>query len=677
MKAGAEKDLNAHASRIVRGYTIALAMIGVVLLASYFSLNKTLLLQGQLNKLYSMTSSVQIALRTTYDRATDLKEALREGDASRRLLSQIRKQLNTDLTTLTNLHENVQTLINELSGQEGVSTIQSLYTDEPFSLNTRLEDYIERLNALLDRETTDASSESLIFWVPIDASGAYQGALVTGYKEAFSETKKQLESHSSKLQVQHTFLTTTIAIALLLVSLLIFIPLFRGLRRVHAEVLEAQKNLEYLAFHDPVTDLPNSAGITRLQGKEVSTDSTCILLIRITNMAQISNLIGPMNHNLFFNAFSDRLKNLLPRNARMARTGDTEFSAFFVDSDFCDGIISSGSLVVPLHKKLDVNDIPTYPILALGINTLTENYSIDDQLANARLAASSYRPYITQLPLFETTMRDELDRENKVADEIRDGLQRNQFIPFYQLKVDSKTRLINGMEALVRWQHPEEGLVSPNNFIPVAERRGLIVDLTWSLFSKIADDYINWWNEGLKPGHVAINVAESVLQDPEFCNRLDAITKKLADAGIPDTATPIEIEITENVALATNSDEISKALQYIRDQGIPIAFDDFGTGFASLSSVVNMDLDVIKIDQSFVMNMTTNIGSRSVVESILSICDSLNKISVAEGVETIEQAELLTRMNCNTLQGYYFHKPAAHDSVTQALRQKHQLRHAG
>ena len=90
-----------------------------------------------------------------------------------------------------------------------------------------------------------------------------------------------------------------------------------------------------------------------------------------------------------------------------------------------------------------------------------------------------------------------------------------------------------------------------------------------------------------------------------------------------------------------------------------------------------MDLDVIKIDQSFVMNMTTNIGSRSVVESILSICDSLNKISVAEGVETIEQAELLTRMNCNTLQGYYFHKPAAHDSVTQALRQKHQLRHAG
>ena len=144
-------------------------MIGVVLLASYFSLNKTLLLQGQLNKLYSMTSSVQIALRTTYDRATDLKEALREGDASRRLLSQIRKQLNTDLTTLTNLHENVQTLIGELSGQEGVSTIQSLYTDEPFSLNTRLEDYIERLNALLDRETTDASSESLIFWVPIDA----------------------------------------------------------------------------------------------------------------------------------------------------------------------------------------------------------------------------------------------------------------------------------------------------------------------------------------------------------------------------------------------------------------------------------------------------------------------------------------------------------------------------
>ena len=121
----------------------------------------------------------------------------------------------------------------------------------------------------------------------------------------------------------------------------------------------------------------------------------------------------------------------------------------------------------------------------------------------------------------------------------------------------------------------------------------------------------------------------------------------------------------------------SKALQYIRDKGIPIAFDDFGTGFASLSSVVNMDLDVIKIDQSFVMNMTTNIGSRSVVESILSICDSLNKTSVAEGVETIEQVELLTQMKCDTLQGYYFHKPAAYHSVTTTLQQKHQFLRAG
>jgi len=447
MKSGAELDLNAQATRIVRGYTAALAMLAVVLLVSYFSLNKTLLLQGQLNKLYSMTSSVQIALRTTYDRATDLKNAVREGDASRRLLSQIRKQLNTDLAELTELHDNVQTLIGQLSGQEGVSTIQSLYTDEPYALNTRLEDYIERLNALLERDTIDASSESLIFWVPIDASGANQGALVTGYTEAFTETKRQLESHSSKLQVQHTFLTTIIAIALLLVTLLIFIPLYRGLRRVHSEVLIAQENLEYLAFHDPVTDLPNSAGINRLQAKEESTDSSSILLIGITNMAQISNLIGPMNHDLFFNAFADRLKTLLPRNARLARSGDAEFSAFFCNTNYCDDFESNGSLTQSLHKKLDINDIPTYPVLALGINKLTHHYSIEDQLANARLAASSYRAYSTQLPIFETAMRDELDRENKVADEIRQGLLRNQFVPFYQLKVDAKTRQVTGMEA--------------------------------------------------------------------------------------------------------------------------------------------------------------------------------------------------------------------------------------
>ena len=674
MNSRASKDLKAQAQRISNGYYIALAALSLVLLLSYFSLNKTLQRQGYLNSLYSVTSSTQMALRTTYDRATDLKDALRSGNASRRHLDQIRTQLNTDLAHLDKLHGEVKSLILELSNHNAVVEVQSLYNDAPFNLNNRLNEYIERLEDLLQSDPdTSTPKESKFYWLPIDATGANQGVLVTGYQEAFAKTKQQLDTQTRQIQNQHKLLTIAIAVALLLVTFLIFRPLLHGLRKVHTDVLNAQSDLEYLAFHDPVTQLPNVAGIARLQINQSPYTEGRLLLIRITNITQIGNLIGPVNLEFLFCDFAEHLQDTMPSGSILSRTGDTEFSVLITNLQVFVELISNESLVVLLQRKFDINGIPVTPVLALGYSELDDNTNIEYELANARLAASSFPPYSTRIPKFLTTMRDELDSENKIAESIRDGLTNNEFVPFYQFKVNSLSQHIEGTEALCRWIHPTDGLVAPGDFISIAERRGLIIELTWSMFEQVISDYLDWWEQGFQPTPVAINIAEAVLRDKQFCSRLDQAIARIRNAGIPSYINPIEIEITENVALSADSDEISNSLEHIRAANIPIAFDDFGTGFASLSSVVSMDLDIIKIDQSFVKNMTTDLGSRSVVESILSICQSLNLLSVAEGVETLEQAELLNSLNCDFLQGYYFHKPADFSQISLTLEKQSML----
>ena len=136
---------------------------------------------------------------------------------------------------------------------------------------------------------------------------------------------------------------------------------------------------------------------------------------------------------------------------------------------------------------------------------------IDDLIVNARLAARNDHPQRRTVPVFDQSLRNALALENETANAILNGIEQRQFLPFYQIKVNTVTGQPTGMEALCRWQHPEHGLVSPARFIPVAEKRGMIVDLTWQMFDSAASDFIQWWHSGLNPGHIAVNVAEAVL----------------------------------------------------------------------------------------------------------------------------------------------------------------------
>lgn len=667
------KTLGAQANRFIGGYLIAVAVAVIILVVSYLSLSKTLQQQQNLTQLHSLTSSVQLTLRNTYHTTVELEDAFRSNSTVKRQLHQIQESLSNDIDRLKQLRHRLNLTVDELMVLDTSAELYALYSDIPYQLNTRLERYITWLQELLRDNIRTAGAQNSTS-LTTDARGAAQGPLIDGYRQAMDKTQFQLESLTKKLQLQYTTLSLVFVIALIAVTVLIFLPLLKGLKQVHQQVVRAQHDLEFRAFHDPVTLLPNSAGTTRLLSHENQYE--LLVLIKVANLSHTINLIGPMNQDKYIHEFAQRLETLFPDECLIARTGDSEFAVLFTATD--SDLLSGSQMGNELRKPVVVNKARIYPFLVLGSAALSDSGStFENHLSNARLAARRFHIPYTQVPLYTDCMLSELIEENHIAEKIRTGLPRNEFEPFYQIKVDAKTASPAGLEALCRWHDPVEGLVSPGRFIPVAESRGLIVDLTWAMFNRVARDYINWWQQGIQPDHVAVNVAQAVLQDPEFGAKLQTIRTMFTAAGLPTDLQPIEIEITENVALSNSSGEIKVALDHIRRANIEIAFDDFGTGYASLRSIVDLDLDIIKIDQSFIANLTTDARNRSIVESILSICHALHKTSVAEGVETVEQVEMLQNMGCDILQGFYFYKPCPFDEVTAELRRCADIRLTG
>ena len=231
------------------------------------------------------------------------------------------------------------------------------------------------------------------------------------------------------------------------------------------------------------------------------------------------------------------------------------------------------------------------------------------------------------------------------------AISQNELILYFQPKIATKTRKIVGMEALIRWQHPEQGLLSPDLFIPLAEEIGLIRAIgEWTLKEGCRQLKI-WYDLGFKDLKMSINVSTYQLQAH---NLLDLVDQALSESALPPSA--LEIEITEYV-LMDNAEQTLQLLQALRERGISLAIDDFGTGFSSLSYLKRLPVDAIKIDRSFIHSLSHDQDSRSIVAAIIQLAHDLRLEVVAEGVEDEADFKILEDMACDLIQGYLFSKP--------------------
>jgi len=249
-----------------------------------------------------------------------------------------------------------------------------------------------------------------------------------------------------------------------------------------------------------------------------------------------------------------------------------------------------------------------------------------------------------------------------IEESLRRALDRNEFAIHYQPKIDLRSGAVTGAEALIRWTHPTRGLVSPAQFIPVAEECGLILPIGVWVLREACKQARAWADAGLSAGRVAVNVSALQLRQENFLEGVFAI---LEDTGLPPSS--LELELTESV-LMDRVDSTVAVLQSLREAGIQVAVDDFGMGYSSLSYLTKFAIDALKIDQSFVRGITSGGRDAAIVTTVISMARSLKLRVIAEGVETQEELEFLRAHQCDEAQGYYFSRPVPNDQFTRFLQ---------
>ncbi len=286
--------------------------------------------------------------------------------------------------------------------------------------------------------------------------------------------------------------------------------------------------------------------------------------------------------------------------------------------------------------------VALFPDDGADADTLLKN--AEAALKKAKLGGDRYLFYAQKMT---ETMIGRLDLENH----LREALDKEEFVLFYQPKVNFISGEITGAEALVRWNDPRRGLVSPAQFIPVMEETGLISELGHWVLRQAIEDYLRWRNTGLSAVRVAVNVSQLQLRNRGFIAEISGAIG--IDAQAP---AGLELEITESVVMENVKHSIA-ILQSIRAMGVGVAIDDFGTGFSSLSLLSKLPVDTLKIDRSFVVDMTGAPEGLALVSTIINLAHSMKLKVVAEGVETEEQSRLLRLLGCDEMQGYLFSKP--------------------
>jgi EAL domain-containing protein (putative c-di-GMP-specific phosphodiesterase class I) len=247
---------------------------------------------------------------------------------------------------------------------------------------------------------------------------------------------------------------------------------------------------------------------------------------------------------------------------------------------------------------------------------------------------------------------------------LRRGLERNEFLLHYQAKLDLNTGKITGVEALVRWQHPEMGLVPPIQFIPLAEETGLIVPIgRWVLHTACAQS-VAWQRLGLPPVHMAVNLSARQFADEDL---VEDVANVLKSTGLRPEL--LELELTESMVIQ-NTERAGKVLNEIKKMGVRLAIDDFGVGYSSLTHLKRFPIDTLKVDRSFIRDLPADTEDKAITEAIIAMGKSLNLTVVAEGVETQEQQSFLQEHACDEMQGYFFSKPIPGDAFAELLRQR-------
>jgi diguanylate cyclase (GGDEF)-like protein len=421
------------------------------------------------------------------------------------------------------------------------------------------------------------------------------------------------------------------------------------------ELKRREQQIQHLAFHDALTGLPNrllfqERIVEALADAKLRGETIAVLCLDLDHFKNVNDSLGHPAGDALLKVVGDRLRQCVRERDTVARLGGDEFGvvlARLTDAELAATLASR--MISALNEPADLSGHQAVIGTSIGVSTsAAEGLDADKLLKNADLAL--YRAKADgrgTFRFFEADMDARAQARRALEINLRQATARGELELHYQPQVHLQTRTVTGFEALVRWRHPERGLVSPGEFIPLAEETGIIIQIgEWVLRQACSD--ATTWPDGI---NVAVNVSPAQFRDHDLAQR---VAKILAETGLP--AHRLEIEITESLLLRDVKANLG-TLDELRQLGLRISMDDFGTGYSSLSNLRSFPFDKIKIDRSFVKDLDESPDSAAIVRAVLGLGLSLGISTCAEGVETAAQMAALREQGCTEMQGYYFSPP--------------------
>ncbi|AFY35468.1 bifunctional diguanylate cyclase/phosphodiesterase [Calothrix sp. PCC 7507] len=434
--------------------------------------------------------------------------------------------------------------------------------------------------------------------------------------------------------------------------------------------------IHYISNYDEVTGLPNRDLFCDRLSQTLSPPQNnqrlvAVLSLGIDDFTVTSHGLEHESSKLLLRAVAQRLTSCMGQTEILAYVSAGEFAIARTEIPSFESVIKLSQLLLSTIAKpfsLDGNSIHITASIGITIDGLDGLNSVDQLLQQAHIALYQARQQgRSQNKFYSPEMNAQLQKRMSLENELHGALERNEMLVYYQPLVDLHSGKVTALEALVRWQHPTRGLVSPVEFIPIAEANGLIVPIgEWVLRTACAQNRA-WQLTGFPPVRMSVNLSGRQF---EKANLVEIVKQTLEETGL--AASDLELEVTESF-LMTDIQHSVRTLQKLRELGISLALDDFGTGYSSLNYLKRFPVNMLKIDRSFVQDVTSNADSAAVTDAIIALAKSLHLNITAEGVETQEQLDYLQMRGCNEGQGFYFSRPISAEAIAQILEKGYSM----
>ncbi|ANL57113.1 putative bifunctional diguanylate cyclase/phosphodiesterase [Rhizobium phaseoli] len=568
---------------------------------------------------------------------------------------------------------NVQ--LHDLNNEVEANLLERLNGPDPaaeklrLELDGRLEDFLQRAERVVSTKLQERR-ERYSFWGPIDFAVSSDSLLMRQFSALIESAHDR-----SDVSIDHTRLISAVllsltAATLILATLILFIPLLVKLRTEHRRTLDFEIKLTHLAHTDTLTGLGNRSSFNdALNGLFGSLERTgagfSMLLVDLDHFKSTNDSFGHPAGDAVLAHVAAALQKTFRAGDVVARLGGDEFAALLPgisDAATLEGIAGRAVAAIATECHFEGRLLPVSA--SIGGAVVPGHASDEPTLMRiADLALYAAKAKRNTAVIFDEASFAQRLEQNRLAAALAFAADRDEFVVYYQQKVDLLTSRHLGFEALVRWRHPQLGILPPGRFLPLMEGH-LIQAMTRCIVNTVGRDLKAWKAAGLRAGSVAINLPEALLVSQDGYD-LIAAAVKANGLDWRDFA----IEVTEDVFLNRGAEQIAETISRFRKHGVSVSLDDFGTGFASLVHLRDFPFDELKIDRSFVAEIGKDIRSEQIIRAIIDLARNLGKRCVAEGIEEEAQRGFLMTAGCDIGQGYLFAKPEPASAAGERLAQ--------